>query len=174
MFERTFVTQGKTRRGRSVAVALILQLIVVGIIILIPLVYFQQLPEVQTVSSLVAPPPPPPPPPPPAAHVSQPHPVKITPVKIFNPKSLTIPKTVPKVVANIQESELTPPTTAGVPGGVPAGVEGAKVGGVLGGVIEGVPTAAPSPPPPPKPEAAKPTAPANPDWWTGGSSQADS
>src|ERR1022692_2341979 len=67
MFEQTFVDGGKTRKGWTVLVSFIAQMIVLAIAILIPMIYFDALPKSQLTSFLVAPPPPPPPPPPPAA-----------------------------------------------------------------------------------------------------------
>jgi protein TonB len=141
----------------TVFVSFILQLLLVGIAILIPLIYTDTLPRTQLTSFLVAPPPPPPPPPPPAAV-----PVKVVKVipRQFDAGRLMAPKTIPKEIAMIKEEELPPPTSGavGVIGGVPGGVPGGTPGGVIGGIIGAVPTAAPPPPPPVK-EAPKPVVP---------------
>jgi protein TonB len=160
MFEQ-IVTAGKANRARSVVLAVILQAIALGILIIVPLLFVQQLPEMQQLSFLVAPPPPPPPPPPPAGRAAAARPVRtvVTP-KIFNPDHLTEPKTIPSVVAANQPEIAPPEVQGGVLGGVPGGVAGGQIGGVLGGVIGGLPQAAPPPPPPPPPqqaEAPKPT-----------------
>jgi protein TonB len=157
MFEQTFV-DGKTTKAWTVLVSFIGQLILVGIAVLIPMIYFDALPKSQLTGFLVAPPPPPPPPPPPAAA-----PVKVVKVipRQFDAGRLMAPKAVPKQVAMIKEDELPPPSSGvvGVVGGVPGGVPGGTPGGVIGGIIGSVPTAAPPPPPPVKKEEPKPVAP---------------
>ncbi len=141
----------------TVFVSFILQLLLIGIAILVPLIYTDTLPRTQLTSFLVAPPPPPPPPPPPAAA-----PIKVVKVipRQFDAGRLMAPKTIPKEIAMIKEEELPPPTSGavGVIGGVPGGVPGGTPGGVIGGIIGAVPTAAPPPPPPVK-EAPKPVVP---------------
>ena len=126
-------------------VSFIGQLLLLGVAILIPMIYFDALPRTQLTSFLVAPPPPPPPPPPPAAA-----PVKMVKVipRQFDAGRLMAPKVVPKNIAIIKEEELPPPSaSAGVVGGVPGGVPGGVTGGVIGGIIGSVPSAAPPPPP---------------------------
>ena len=148
MFEQTFIEgQGKTNRAWTVLISFIGQIALIGVLILIPMIYFDALPRTQLTSFLVAPPPPPPPPPPPAAA-----PVKMVKVipRQFDAGRLMAPKAVPKDIAMIKEEELPPPSaSAGVVGGVPGGVAGGSVGGVIGGIIGSVPSAAPPPPPPP-------------------------
>jgi protein TonB len=160
MFEQTFVEGvGKTNTTWTVLVSFMGQMVLIGIAVLIPMIYFDALPKSQLTSFLVAPPPPPPPPPPPAAA-----PVKVVKVipRQFDAGRLMAPKAVPKDIAMIKEDELPPPTAGavGVVGGVPGGVAGGTPGGVIGGIIGSVPTAAPPPPPPPvKKEEPKPAAP---------------
>ena len=159
MFEQTFVNTTKTRTSSSVILAFGGQIVFVCVLVILPMVFFEQLPGAQLISSLVAPPPPPPPPPPPAAAP----PVKIVKVipRQFDAGKLMAPKVIPKEVATIKEEELPPPTAgvAGVVGGVPGGVAGGTPGGVLGGIIGSVPSAAPPPPPPPPKKEEKPATP---------------
>jgi protein TonB len=160
MFEQTFVETGKTKKTSAIIISFITQIAFVGVLIIMPMIFFEQLPGAQLISSLVAPPPPPPPPPPPAAAP----PVKVVKVipRQFDAGKLMAPKVIPKEVATIKEEELPPPTSgvAGVVGGVPGGVAGGTPGGVLGGIIGSVPSAAPPPPPPPpKKVEEKPAAP---------------
>jgi len=159
MFEQTFVNTTKTRTTSSVVLAFGGQIVFVCVLVILPMVFFEQLPGAQLISSLVAPPPPPPPPPPPAAAP----PVKIVKVipRQFDAGKLMAPKVIPKEVATIKEEELPPPTAgvAGVVGGVPGGVAGGTPGGVLGGIIGSVPSAAPPPPPPPPKKEEKPATP---------------
>jgi protein TonB len=156
MFEQTFVGTGKTRKSWTIMVAFAVQIVLVIVMIIIPMIFFDVLPAATFASFLVAPPPPPPPPPPPAAAA----PVKIVKVipRQFDAGKLMAPKVIPKEIAVIKEDELPPPTSgvAGVVGGVPGGVAGGAPGGVLGGIISAVPSAAPPPPPPPKKEEPKP------------------
>ncbi len=149
MFEQVFVETGKTRKTWTIFASFLAQIAFVGVLIILPMIFFEQLPGASLISSLVAPPPPPPPPPPPAAAP----PVKVVKVipRQFDAGKLMAPKSIPKEIATIREEELPPPTTGvGVVGGVPGGVAGGTPGGVLGGIIGSVPSAAPPPPPPPK------------------------
>jgi protein TonB len=159
MFEQTFVEGvGKTNRGWTVIVSFLGQIVLMGIAVIIPMIYFDALPKGQLTSFLVAPPPPPPPPPPPAAA-----PVKVIKVipRQFDAGRLMAPKTIPKNIAEIKEDELPPPSSGavGVVGGVPGGVPGGTPGGVIGGIIGSVPNAAPPPPPPPPVKKEEPKAP---------------
>jgi len=153
MFEQTFIEgTGKTRKPLTVLASFVVQVLLIGVAIVIPLIYTDTLPRTTLTSFLVAPPPPPPPPPPPAAVVKV---VKVIP-RQFDAGRLMAPKQIPKEIAMIKEEELPPPTSGavGVVGGVPGGVPGGTPGGVIGGIIGSVPTAAPPPPPvkePPKP-----------------------
>ncbi len=142
MFERAILDDAiKTRRKSSTVASFILQVMLVGVIVLIPLIFTQALPlKEMTKTMLVAPPPPPPPPPPPSA--SAPHPVEPVKSEIQETGRLITPTKVPKQVAMIKES-AAPPPVAGVAGGVPGGVAGGQLGGVIGGVVGAVPTAAP-------------------------------
>ena len=56
--------QAKERTGVGMIVSAIVQSLILGILILIPLIYTQALPKAFLTTLLVAPPPPPPPPPP--------------------------------------------------------------------------------------------------------------
>lgn len=155
MFEQTFVEgTGKTKTPLTVMLSFLFQIGLIGIAILIPLIYTDQLPSAQLTSFFVAPPPPPPPPPPPAAAPMKV--VKIIP-RQFDAGRLLAPKSIPKEIAMIKEDELPPPSAGGVGvvGGVPGGMPGGQVGGIIGGIMTSVPIAAP--PPPPKVEA-KPAA----------------
>lgn len=150
MFETVFVEgEGKTQTTWSVMISFGLQVLLLGVGILYPMIYFEVLPSTQLTSFLVAPPPPPPPPPPPAA---APKVVKVVP-RQFDAGRLMAPKEIPDEIAMIEEDEL-PIAGAGVVGGIAGGIPGGSPGGVIGGIIGSVPTAAPPPPvkkPKPKP-----------------------
>jgi periplasmic protein TonB len=141
MFEDSLIESGgklKTSRGRTTTFSFILEAIIIGVMVLIPLLFTEALPKAQLMMALVAPPPPPPPPPPPApVHV-----VKQVETDIVN-NQLRTPTKIPKKVEMIKEEEAPPPMTAGVVGGVPGGVPGGQMGGVIGGIIGNTPIAVP-------------------------------
>jgi protein TonB len=152
MFEQTFVQTGKTNKTWTVVMSFGIQCVLLGVLVVLPMIYFDVLPAATLQSFLVAPPPPPPPPPPPAA--APPKVVKVIP-RQFDAGKLQTPKVIPKQIAEIKEEEMPPPSSSGgVVGGVPGGVAGGQPGGVLGGILGGIPSAAPPPPPPPKQEKA--------------------
>jgi protein TonB len=136
MFEDSLMESGgklKTKQGATTLVSFILQIILIGVLVLLPLVFTEALPKQQLMTFLVAPPPPPPPPPPPAA---APVIVKKIQSELDNGQ-LRTPTAIPKKVQMIKEDEAPPPSTgvAGVVGGVPGGVPGGAMGGVLGGIV---------------------------------------
>jgi protein TonB len=159
MFEQVFIEGGKTKSTRMMLIAMIGEVLLVGVAVILPMIYFDVLPSTTLKSFLVAPPPPPPPPPPPAA-MPEVKAVKIIP-RQFDAGKLMAPKSVPKEIAQIKEDEMPPPSAGvGVVGGVPGGYAGGSVGGVLGGILSAVPsTATAAPPPPPKKEEKKEAAP---------------
>src|ERR1700747_3695654 len=145
MVEDSLIESGgrlKTKRGTTTAISFILQALLVGVLVLIPLIFTEALPKQQLMTFLVAPPPPPPPPPPPAA----------TPVRVVKQVQsdlvngqLRTPTKIPQKVQMIKEDEAPPPemSTGGVVGGVPGGVPGGQMGGVIGGIISSTPVAVP-------------------------------
>lgn len=141
MFEDSLIESGgklKTKRGATTVVSFIFELIFLGILVLLPLIFTEALPTKQLMTMLTAPPPPPPPPPPPAA---APVIVKKMQSELDNGQ-LRTPTAIPKKIQMIKEDE-TPPAVGGVMGGVPGGVPGGTIGGVLGSVMSSVPTAMP-------------------------------
>jgi periplasmic protein TonB len=132
----------------TLPIAYMLEVIIVGVLVLIPLIYTQALPKAQLMTFLSAPPPPPPPPPPPAAAPAAPRIVH----RISVEDVMRAPTVIPKTIAQVKD-DPEPPPTQGVVGGVVGGVPGGSFGGVLGGVIGGAMSSAP--PPPPKPQSPK-------------------
>src|SRR5690348_13509399 len=137
MFEDSLIESGgrlRTKRGATTLFSFILQVMLIGLLILIPLLYTEALPKQQLMTFLVAPPPPPPPPPPPAAA-----PVKV--VKQIQSDlvngQLRTPTSIPKEIKMIKEEEAPPPVASmgGVVGGVPVGVPVGQMGGVIGRMI---------------------------------------
>jgi len=145
MFEDSLIESGgrlRTKRGLTTTISFVLQVVLVGVLVLIPLLFTEALPKQQLMTFLVAPPPPPPPPPPPAAA-----PIKIVKqiqTDIVNGQ-LRTPTKIPEKVQMIKEDEAPPPmaATGGVVGGVPGGVPGGQMGGVIGGIISSTPVAVP-------------------------------
>src|SRR6202011_3054724 len=144
MFEDSLIESGgklKTKRGRTSAVAFVLEVMIIGVLFLIRLIFTEALPKGTTLFMLVAPPPPPPPPPPAAAAVKI---VKQIQTDIVNGE-LRTPTKIPKKIEMIKEEEAPPPVMAstGVVGGVPGGVPGGSMGGVIGSVLGGLQVAVP-------------------------------
>src|SRR6201997_4446267 len=144
MFEDSLVESSgriKTKRGLTTFLSFGLQMLLLGVMVLIPLIYTEALPKQQLMTFLVAPPPPPPPPPPAAAPIKA---VKIVQTDIINGQ-LRTPTKIPEKVQMIKEEEAPPPvmSASGVVGGVPGGVPGGQMGGVLGGIISSTPMAVP-------------------------------
>jgi len=155
MFEQTFVVSIAARRKPwTVTLSFLGQLVLFGIVFLIPLIWTDTLPRAQLTSFLVAPPPPPPPPPP-AETPKRPKPEVI---RKFDPCSLggklCAPKQIPNEISNTKdekEEDLHPQGDGGVVGGVPGGP-------AAGGPSLVFPTpAAPPPPVKEKPKEATPS-----------------
>ena len=140
MFEDSLIESGgklKTKRGLTTTLSFAFQVVLVGVLVLIPLLFTEALPKTQLMTFLVAPPPPPPPPPPAAAPV---HVVKQVQTDIVNGQ-LRTPTKIPQKIQMIKEDEAPPPvmSASGVVGGVPGGVPGGQMGGVIGGIISSAP-----------------------------------
>jgi len=144
MFEDSLFDSGKRVKRRSPWVTVFsfsVQVLLIGVLVLIPIIYPEALPRQPFMTYLVAPPPPPPPPPPPAAAAF----VKVNKVTELDNGRLRTPTSIPNKIAKIQEEDAPAPT-GGVVGGVIGGVPGGSVGGVLGGVLNSLgslPTAVP-------------------------------
>ena len=152
MFEQSLLDTGKTKTPWTVAVSFAIQALLLGVMVIIPLLNYYELPATELMTFLVAPPPPPPPPPPPAAAVIQ----KVIP-REFDTGKLVQPTEIPDEIAIIKEEDMPPAATiAGVVGGVPGGTIGGSLGGVIGGIISNQPLVAPPPPPPVKKKKAIP------------------
>ena len=144
MFEDSLIESGNRfrakRRLSTTILSFVLQCMLIGILILIPLIYTDALPKTQLMTFLVAPPPPPPPPPPPAAAV-----VKVVKMQseVINGQ-LRTPTKIPQKIQMIKEEEAPPDLgSGGVPGGVPGGIPGGSAGGVIGGIISSTAVAIP-------------------------------
>jgi protein TonB len=135
---------GAGRKSVTFLVSIVLHSALVLAVAILPLLYYDSMPETGTLKAFfvapleVAPAPPPPPPPAPgrrpvAKVVPAPQPVAAT--------AFLAPVEVP------EEIKLEEGLDIGVEGGVVGGVEGGVPGGVVGGVVGGLPEATPPPAP---------------------------
>ena len=109
MFEDSLMESGgrlRSKRGTTTVVSFVLQILLIGVLVLLPLIFTEALPRQQLMTFLVAPPPPPPPPPPPAAEV---HVVKKIQSELDNGQ-LRTPTAIPKKIQMIKEDEPPPST----------------------------------------------------------------
>jgi len=129
----------RTRRSLATTVSVILQGVVVGVMLIVPLMFTDALPTQQFLTFLVAPPPPPPPPP--AAAI-----VKVVrQTDVLNNGQLRTPTRIPRKIEMVREEEEPLPSNGGVVGGIPGGVPGGQLGGVIGGIISSTPIIAAMP-----------------------------
>lgn len=125
------------RRSFTLGVSLVLHSLLVLAVVVLPLLFYDMLPNEDVLRTFfvapleVAPPPPPPPPPAPGPRsITKPLPkVDLAPNTAF-----TAPIEVP---AEIRPEESL---SLGIEGGVAGGVEGGVPGGVVGGVVGGLPS----------------------------------
>src|SRR5215510_4461478 len=128
------VVAHKTNKSKTLPVSIIIHLVCLAVVVIVPLVTSEELPEPTSAVKAffvepAAPPPPPPPPPPPAPK----------PVNVPRPTSTPVP-TETKFVAPVDTPEEIKPEEGidlGTDGGVPGGVDGGVPGGVVGGVVGG-------------------------------------
>ena len=135
----------RTRKAFATTTSFILNCLAVGMMLIVPLLFTEDLPKAQLLTLLVAPAPPPPPPPPAAAQ-----PVKVVrqiQTDMLNTGQLRTPTRIPQKVEMIREEEAPPPmmATAGVVGGVPGGIPGGTAGGVIGSIISATNAASTAP-----------------------------
>ena len=127
----------RTQQSKTIPVSLLLHSIIAALIIIVPLLSADQLPDPASAVKAffvepMAAPAPPPPPPPPAAHQ-------------VVPKNIPKPVVENRFVAPVEVPEQIRPEESidmGVEGGI-GGVEGGVPGGVVGGVVGGLPDAPP-------------------------------
>jgi|GEM_PF-188991 periplasmic protein TonB len=127
--------QAQKRKAMATTTSFIFNCLAIGVMLIMPLIFTEDLPKAQLLTMLVAPPPPPPPPPPAAAPVERV--VRQIQTDVLNTGQLRTPTRIPQKVQMIKEEEAPPPlaATGGVVGGVPGGIPGGQLGGVIGSVI---------------------------------------
>jgi protein TonB len=103
--------------------------LLIGILLIIPLMFTEDLPRQQLLTLLVAPPPP--------AAQAVAKVVRQIQSDLLTSGQLRTPGRIPEKVQIIREEEAPPPlpSTGGVVGGVPGGIPGGQLGGVIGGII---------------------------------------
>jgi periplasmic protein TonB len=147
LFEDSLLeASGGQRKRRTLATlfSIVLQCLLLGVLILIPLWFTDVLPKQQLLTFIEAPPPPPPPPP------AAPAPTAVRVVKVTSEIAngqLRTPGRIPAKVQMIKEDDAPPPTsiTGGVIGGAPGGTPGGQLGGVIGGIVSSTSSVAPVP-----------------------------
>jgi len=133
----------RTQQSKTLPVSLLLHLIAAALIVIVPLLAADQMPDPASavkaffVEPMAAPPPPPPPPPPAPRAATAP---KVAPKAVVQDNAFVAPVEVPQEIKPEEGLDL------GVEGGVAGGVEGGVPGGVVGGVVGGLPDAPPPPP----------------------------
>ena len=137
MFSDSLLEFGVQRKRKALATttSFIFNCLAIGVMLIMPLVFTEDLPKAQLLTFLVAPPPPPPPPPPAAAEV-----VKVVhqiQTDMLNTGQLRTPTKIPNKIEMIKEEEAPPPmmATGGVVGGVPGGIPGGQAGRVIGSIL---------------------------------------
>lgn len=135
MFSDSLLDFGGTRKRRAFATttSFVFNCVAIGVMLIIPLLFTEDLPKAQLLTFLVAPPPPPPPPPPAAAQVQKV--VRQLETDVLSTGGLRTPTKIPTKVEMIKEDVAPPPmaATGGVIGGI--GVPGGQMGGVIGGIV---------------------------------------
>jgi len=137
MFSDSLLEFGVQRKRKFFATttSFILNCLALGVLLVLPLAFTEELPKAQLLTFLTAPPPPPSPPPPAAAQVQRViHEIQ---TDLLNTGQLRTPSRIPQKVQMIKEEEAPPPmaATGGVVGGVPGGIPGGQLGGVIGGIV---------------------------------------
>jgi periplasmic protein TonB len=136
MFSDSLLEFGPQRKHKALATttSFIFNCLAIGVMLVMPLLFTEDLPKAQLLTFLVAPPPPPPPPPPAAEQIQKViHQVQ---TDLLSTGALRTPTKIPQKVQMIKEDEAPPPMAAGgVVGGVPGGIPGGQLGGVIGSVI---------------------------------------
>ena len=136
MFSDSLLEFGVQRKRKAFATttSIIVNCLAIGILVVVPLLFTEDLPKAQLLTFLVAPPPPPPPPPPAAAQAQKV--MKQIETDLLSTGKLRTPTKIPQKIEMLKEDETPPmPTSGGVVGGVPGGIPGGQLGGVIGGIV---------------------------------------
>ena len=127
-----------TRNPWTTAFSFAMQMLLAGLLVLLPLIYTEALPKQQLMSFLEAPTPPPAPAPRQLAKAPSSRPVSELDNGVLRP-----PAEIPKRIAMVNEEEAPPTGTAEVPGAVPGGLPNGVANGVMSVITREVPVAVP-------------------------------
>lgn len=137
MFADSLLEFGVQRKAKTLATmtSFTLNMMMVAALLVVPLLFTQELPKAQLLTFLIAPPPPPPPPPPAADQVARV--MRQVQTDLLSSGQLRTPSRIPQKVQMIKEEDAPPPMPSGggVVGGVPGGIPGGQLGGVIGGIV---------------------------------------
>src|SRR6185437_14531000 len=137
MFEQSLVESTHkvgTRKPTTMMVSLAIQVIVVAVMAIVPLIYYQLLPASSMTAFLSAPPPPPPPMPKIVVHHIM--------SEVNTNNQIIAPRTIPKGIERVVETAPPPPVNI---------ANTSSVGDAIGSLISNAPPPPPPPPPPPAP-----------------------
>lgn len=124
--------QERSRRKFAAVLSFTFQCLLIGVLLVVPLMFTEELPRQQLLALLEAPPPPPPSP---AAEAVAKVARQIQ-SDLLTGGQLRTPSRIPEKVQMIREEEAPPPLPmGGVVGGVPGGIPGGQLGGVIGGIL---------------------------------------
>jgi protein TonB len=132
----------RTQQSKTMPVSLLLHLVAAALLVIVPLLAADQLPDPASavkaffVEPMAAPPPPPPPPPPAPRAAMAP---RVVSRPVVQDNAFVAPVEVPQEIKPEEGLDL------GGEGGIAGGVEGGVPGGVVGGVVGGLPDAPPPP-----------------------------
>jgi periplasmic protein TonB len=142
MFEDSLVeSTGKLARRSpwTLAFSLAVQMLIAGVLVLLPLIYMEALPEQHLLRVLEAPAPPP------AAAPASPRVSRsAAPVSELDHGVLRPPAEIPRMIAIVQDEEPPRPDEASVPGGVPGGVPNGVPNSLITQLIPNPPAALPT------------------------------
>ena len=132
LFTECLLDSYKTKRNRRKSATIfsfMLQCLLIGTLMIVPLMFSEALPKQQLLTFLVAPPPPP--------AVAAVKVVRVVQSDLLSSGHLRTLSRILEKVQMIREEEGPPPLTSigGVVGGVPGGVPGGQLGGLIGGII---------------------------------------
>jgi protein TonB len=127
----------------TLPIAYVSEVLLVGVIAVVPLVHTEALPKMLVVGPIPLPTAPPPPPAIPPAHTKAPR-------RVSAEEILKAPVTIPETIAVIREEPVPPEGVAGVvPAAIPGGIPHGTPGGFPTGLLDGNAWSW-NPPPPPK------------------------
>jgi len=146
---------GKSDGGKKAAsfgIAILVEALIVGAIIIAPLIFFSVLPDSELLTFLIAPPapPPPPPPPPPPSEAAPPRAAVVDPTAFVAPTE--IPREIPPPSMDEPAFVVSGPVNTGIATGA---VVSTGVQNLLNTVATTTSAAPPPPPPKPKPKPVR-------------------